>query len=94
MKILRPFLKNTNLEFRALQLTYDANRDGWDAESFHNAVDKKGGAIVMCVTRMGITCGGYNPKGKTMSILFFDLLLYVYIFNVFIFIQIFSFSHI
>lgn len=63
MKILRPFLKNTNLESRALRLTYDANRDGWDAASFHNAVDKKGGAIVMCVTRMGITCGGYNPKG-------------------------------
>lgn len=41
MKILRPFLKNTNLESRELQLTYDANRDGWDALSFHNAVDKK-----------------------------------------------------
>lgn len=63
MKILRPFLKNTNVETRALQLTYDANRDGWDPISFHNAVDKKGGAIVMCVTRMGIVCGGYNPKG-------------------------------
>lgn len=63
MKELRPFLKNTNLESRALVCTYDANRDGWDAESFHNAVDKKGGAIVMCTTRMGIVCGGYNPKG-------------------------------
>ncbi len=69
MKILRPFLKNTNLESRALQLTYDANRDGWDPLSFHNAVDKKGGAIVMCVTRMGIVCGGYNPKG----------MLYIYV---------------
>ena len=67
MKVLRPFLKNTNLETRALQLTYDANRDGWDPISFHNAVDKKGGAIVMCVTRMGIVCGGYNPKGKSFS---------------------------
>lgn len=63
MKILRPFLKNTNLEFRALKLTYDANRDDWDPISFHNAVDKKGGAVVMCVTRMGVVCGGYNPKG-------------------------------
>jgi len=63
MKILRPFLKNTNVETRALQLTYDANRDGWDATTFHNAVDRKGGAVVMCVTRMGIVCGGYNPKG-------------------------------
>ena len=67
MKVLRPFLKNTNLETRALQLTYDANRDGWDPISFHNAVDKKGGAIVMCVTRMGVVCGGYNPKGKSFS---------------------------
>jgi hypothetical protein len=64
MKVLRPFLKNTNLEFRALKLTYDGNRDGWDPISFHKAVDKKGGAIVMCVTRMGVVCGGYNPKGK------------------------------
>ena len=63
MAILRPFLKNTNLESRALKLTYDANKDGWDAASFHRAVDKKGGAIVLCVTRMGLICGGYNPKG-------------------------------
>jgi len=63
MKILRPFLKKTNLETRALQLTYDANRDGWDAASFHNAVDKKGGAIVLCTSRLGIKAGGYNPKG-------------------------------
>ena len=41
MKILRPFLKNTNLESRALVCTYDANRDGWDALSFHNAVKRK-----------------------------------------------------
>lgn len=67
MAMLRPFLKNTNLESRALQLTYDANRDGWDASSFHQAVDKKGGAIVLCVTRMGIVCGGYNPKGECLS---------------------------
>jgi len=63
MKMLRPFLKNTNMETRGLQLTYDANRDGWDPISFHNAVDKKGGAIVLCKTRMGVIAGGYNPKG-------------------------------
>lgn len=63
MKKIRPFLKNTNLETRGLQLTYDANRDGWDALSFHQAVDKKGGAVVLCTSRMGIVCGGYNPKG-------------------------------
>ncbi len=63
MKIIRPFLKNTNLENRALQLTYDASRDGWDAASFHNAVDKKGGGVVLCQTERGLICGGYNPKG-------------------------------
>lgn len=40
---LRPLLKNTNLEFRGLQLTYSANRDGWNADAFHKRVDKKGG---------------------------------------------------
>lgn len=63
MKIIRPFLKNTNLEFRALKLSYDANRDGWDAAKFHEKVDKKGGAVVLLETRMGSLCGGYNPKG-------------------------------
>lgn len=63
MAKIRPFLKNTNLERRGLKLTYDANRDGWDPISFHTAVDKKGGAVVLCTTRMGFVCGGYNPKG-------------------------------
>eukprot|EP00550_Attheya_septentrionalis_P003992 CAMPEP_0198290620 /NCGR_PEP_ID=MMETSP1449-20131203/8415_1 /TAXON_ID=420275 /ORGANISM="Attheya septentrionalis, Strain CCMP2084" /LENGTH=323 /DNA_ID=CAMNT_0043989143 /DNA_START=82 /DNA_END=1053 /DNA_ORIENTATION=+ len=63
MAVLRPFLKNTNIENRGLQLTYDANRDGWDASTFHQCVDKKGGAIICCTTRMGIVTGGYNPKG-------------------------------
>jgi hypothetical protein len=44
---LRPLLKNTNLEFRNLQLTYSANRDGWNAESFHKKVDKKGGGTAI-----------------------------------------------
>ena len=63
MQIVRPFLKNTNVEERGLKLSYDANRDGWDPVSFHNAVDKLGGAVVLCETRMGVVCGGYNPKG-------------------------------
>lgn len=63
MAKLRPLMKNTNLETRGLKLSYDANRDGWDAIKFHQAVDKKGGAIVVCTSRMGITAGGYNPKG-------------------------------
>jgi len=63
MARFRPLLKNTNLEERALRLTYDANRDGWDAQAFHRAVDRQGGALVVCTTRLGVTAGGYNPKG-------------------------------
>jgi hypothetical protein len=63
MALLRPLLKNTNLETRNIRLTYDANKDGWDPETFHSKVDKQGGGIVFCTTRSGIKCGGYNPKG-------------------------------
>lgn len=61
--VLRPLLKNTNLEFRGLTLTYSAQRQGWDALKFHQAVDRKGGALVVCTTTDGLLCGGYNPKG-------------------------------
>lgn len=47
---LRPMLKNTNLEFRKLQLTYSANRDGWNAASFHKKVDKKGGGAYKSIS--------------------------------------------
>lgn len=60
---LRPLLKNTNLETRALKLTYDANRHGWNPTAFHNKVDKLGGGLVVCQTSDGLVCGGYNPKG-------------------------------
>lgn len=63
MAQLRPLLKNTNLETRGLRLTYDASRDGWDPYKFHQIVDKQGPALVVCQTRMGLLCGGYNPKG-------------------------------
>ena len=63
MAKLRPLLKNTNLEERGLKLTYSANKNGWSAEKFHQAVDKKGGALVVCTTTSGLVCGGYNPKG-------------------------------
>lgn len=63
MASIRPLLKNTNLEERALKLAYDANKDGWNPPSFHNKVDKKGPSIVVLKTSDGLVCGGYNPKG-------------------------------
>jgi hypothetical protein len=45
MAALRPMLKNTNMEFRGLRLTYSANRDGWNAPAFHKKVDKQGGGM-------------------------------------------------
>jgi len=63
MAVLRPMLKNTNLESRGLKLTYSANRDGWNPVAFHKKVDKLGGGIVVCTTTDGLVCGGYNPKG-------------------------------
>lgn len=63
MALVRPLLKNTNLESRKLKLTYNAARKGWNANAFHQAVDKLGGALVVCTTQDGLVCGGYNPKG-------------------------------
>jgi hypothetical protein len=57
MIILRPLLKNTNLEFRGLKLTYSSNRDGWNPIAFHKKVDKLGGGIVVCTTTDGLVCG-------------------------------------
>jgi len=61
--LIRPILKNTQLESRALQLVYDANQNGWNPRAFHSAVDGKGAAVVLAKTRDGRICGGYNPKG-------------------------------
>ena len=36
MASIRPLLKNTNLEERALKLAYDANKDGWDIIQHHS----------------------------------------------------------
>jgi TLD len=60
---LRPLLKNTNMESRLLRLTYDANKQGWNAQAFHAAVDRQGAALVVCKSRLGLIAGGYNPKG-------------------------------
>ena len=62
-QIVRPLLKNTQLESRSLDLVYDANKDGWNPKAFHSTVDGKGAAIVLAETKDGLVCGGYNPKG-------------------------------
>ena len=62
-KLIRPLLKQTNLEFRPLKLAYSAQRDGWKASTFHAQVDKKGPAVVLCRTESGGVFGGYNPCG-------------------------------
>ena len=62
-KIIRPLLKQTQLEKRSIRMVYDATRDGWDAQSFHRAVDGLGAAIAFATTKEGMVVGGYNPKG-------------------------------
>lgn len=59
---VRPLLKQTQLETRPLQVVYDANRDGYDAQIFHSKVDGKGAAVVLAKVA-GQWCGGYNPRG-------------------------------
>jgi hypothetical protein len=59
---IRPLLKQTQLESRALKVVYDANKHGYDARTFHNKVDGKGAAVVL-VKVAGVWCGGYNPRG-------------------------------
>ena len=58
---LRPLLKNTNMEFRGLTLSYDANKNGWNALKFHQACDRKGGALVVATTQTGQVCGYVMP---------------------------------
>jgi len=61
--ILRPLLKQTQLEERPIVLAYDASKHGWSAKSFHDKVDGKGAAIVLATTNDKKIVGGYNPKG-------------------------------
>ena len=39
--VVRPLMKNTNLETRNVACVYDDNKHGWDACKFHAKVDKK-----------------------------------------------------
>ncbi|GAX27611.1 hypothetical protein FisN_13Hh300 [Fistulifera solaris] len=61
--IVRPLLKQTQLERRNLKVAYDANKQGWNAQAFHRAVDGEGAAVILARGRRGGWLGGYNPKG-------------------------------
>eukprot|EP01026_Neomeris_dumetosa_P055281 TRINITY_DN5015_c0_g2_i1.p2 TRINITY_DN5015_c0_g2~~TRINITY_DN5015_c0_g2_i1.p2 ORF type:complete len:316 (-),score=40.55 TRINITY_DN5015_c0_g2_i1:517-1431(-) len=63
MALFRPLLAKTQLEEKELRLCYDAEKDGWNAESFHSRVAAYGAAVVLARTQGGAIIGGYNPKG-------------------------------
>lgn len=63
VKLIRPLLAKTNLQFRPLTLAYSANKDGWNSKDFHTKVDKKGPSLVLCRSKSGVVLGGYNPTG-------------------------------
>ena len=42
---------------------YKATKNGWSAMDFHAAVDRRGSAIVIAMSRSGKVFGGYNPLG-------------------------------
>lgn len=62
LAIVKPMLKQTQLENRQLKIVYNAQKDGWDARSFHKKVDGKGASVVLAKVR-GKWIGGYNPRG-------------------------------
>ena len=63
VQILRPLLKNTNLEFLPLRLAYDSGKHGWGASKWHAKVDRTGPCLIVAKTKGGAYCGGYAPKG-------------------------------
>ena len=60
--VVRPLLKQTQLENRPLKVVYDANKHGYDTATFHSKVDGKGASVVLLKVA-GTWCGGYNPRG-------------------------------
>lgn len=62
ISLVKPLLKQTQLENRPLRITYNAQKDGWDARSFHKKVDGKGASVVLAKVS-GQWIGGYNPRG-------------------------------
>jgi hypothetical protein len=72
-KLVRPLLKQTQLECRRLRVAYNARSQGWNPQAFHRAVDGQGAAIVLAKASRSSNennkskewFGGYNPKGWT-----------------------------
>ncbi|KAG7371396.1 TLD domain containing protein [Nitzschia inconspicua] len=60
--LVRPLLKQTQLEGRPLLVVYDANKHGYNAQIFHQKVDGKGACVVLCKAQ-GQWIGAYNPRG-------------------------------
>lgn len=54
--LFRPLLARTQLEKRPVQLMFDAERDGWSAEKFHEMLDRKGASVGIMATE-GATFG-------------------------------------
>lgn len=50
-----------------LQCIYKASRDGWSAVDFHENVDSRGSALVVCLSKSGKKFGGYCPTGWMSS---------------------------
>lgn len=46
-----------------LKCVYKASRDGWSAVDFHENVDSRGSALVVCLSKSGKKFGGYSPTG-------------------------------
>lgn len=60
--IVRPMLKQTQLQNRKLKVIYNAKKDGWDGRKFHAKVDGMGASVVLAKVK-GQWIGGYNPRG-------------------------------
>lgn len=63
VKLIRPMLRQTVLEKKPLELVYDAEEDGWNAEAFHYGVDQQGPVVVIAKTQAGAIVGGYANCG-------------------------------
>jgi hypothetical protein len=61
--VVRPLLAGTSLQAAPLRLAYNADKDGWNADSFHAKVNTYGAALVVAQTTGGAILGGYNPLG-------------------------------